>query len=1263
MEFRILGPLEVLESGRTLELGGAKQRTLLAILLLHANEVVSTDRLIDALWEEDAPETGRKALQVYVSGLRKVLGKDRLQTQSPGYRLRVEPGELDLDCFERLAGDGRLAEALALWRGPPLAEFAYQRFAQAEISRLEDRRLALIEERIAVDLEAGRQAALVGELEALVGEHPLRERLREQLMLALYRSGRQAEALEAYQDARGALVEELGIEPGRRLRDLQQAILEQDAGLDVVIAVEDTAAPDESPPADASPALDHHVRAVRKTVTVLHVQIGVGTEGDGDVDPEILRRATTRAFSEVAAAVEAHGGTIETVGDDAVSAVFGLPFVHEDDPVRAVRAADEIEGRLARAPDAFEVRIGIGTGAVVTGGTTDLQLRATGKPFRTSARLAREGTPGEVALDDATRRLVESARREGGRFASPMVGRERERRRLHDAFEQAVGDRSCQLFTLLGAAGVGKSRLVQEFLDELAARALVARGRCLPYGEGITYWPVLEAIKDLAGLDDTASADDAQSRLARLLDDDDASSLLARRVLEVVGLTEATTGVEEGHEAIRGYLEAVAARRPLVVVFDDVHWGEPMFLDLVEHIADWSRGAALLLVCVARPELLDVRSGWAGGKLNATTVLLEPLSDEQCNQLISNLVGESDLAEDVATRIGTSAEGNPLFVEEMLSMLIDDGLLVRDDGRWIATSDLATVPVPPTIQALLAARLDRLAVEQRDAIQSAAVEGKLFHEGWVAQLAPESQRDVLSGHLAALVRKELIRPERPFFAGERAYHFRHLLIRDAAYDSISKESRAELHERHADWLETRAGDRAVELDEILGYHLEQAFRYRTELGRDDETTRAIGRRAAERLGAAGRRAFMRSDAPAGVNLISRAVALLRADDPLRVELVPNVRVVQGMSDLSWADKVLTEAVEAASTTGDRRLAAHALVQRGLLRLFTVTEVTARELLLTAEQAIKVLEELEDEVGLTRAWRLVAQAHYLEGQCAACADASERALAYARRAGDRFEEREVVEWLGIAFILGSTPAAEAEERCRRLLTDATEDRAIELSLVGTLAHLVGIQGRGAEFSDLYARAEAIVSDPLQEWLWHVPVHFAWFAGMRAQPDAAERTLRPDYERLKKMGEASHFSAITTLMAQAVYAQGRYDEAETLAEEAATAARPNDVHTRIVMTSTKAKILARRGDYEAAEGLAREAVGFAQTTDFLNSRGEALLDLAEVLRLAGRPSEAVTPLTEAIATYERKGNSLAAEHARETLAEVTAEADRVQDGGRA
>ncbi|MDQ3671992.1 MAG: AAA family ATPase [Actinomycetota bacterium] len=1259
MEFRILGPLEVLENGRQLELGGAKQRALLAMLVLHANEVVSVDRLIDALWEDDAPETGKKALQVYVSQLRKTLGRERIATLSPGYRLEVEPNELDLARFQRLLDEGNPSEALALWRGPPLADFAYERFARNEIERLEDLRLACLEDRIDADLINGRHAALVGELETLVRGHPLRERLRAQHMLALYRSGRQAEALDAYQDARQALVEELGIEPGRSLRELQQAILRQDPDLEpeAVAVAEPVPEPVQSPPRALASDPTADGRSERKTVTALHAHVTVAAEHGDQLDPEVVRRVLTRVFREVTEAVEAHGGSIEVSSGDSVTVLFGLPYVHEDDARRAVRAATEIHSRVAEGdwPAHVQLRIGVATGPVVTGGNpAGPELRATGEPLTASARLAQEGEPGETTLDESTRRSAEAADRERSRFASPMVGRARERRRLNDAFEQAVGDSSCQLFTVLGTAGVGKSRLVQEFLEDIAERALVARGRCLPYGEGITFWPLLEAIKDVAELDDTAAVEENRARLMELIDDEAEPELIAQRIVEILGMAEARSGAEENFDAVRRFLEALGRTRPLVVVLDDIHWGEATFLDLIEHLADWTRGAPIVLLCMARPELLEVRPGWAGGKLNATTVLLEPLSDGECMQLVSNLVSRGEGAGRLESRIADVAEGNPLFVEEMVSMLIDDGLLVAENGRWAVAGDLATVPVPQTIQALLAARLDQLVDAERAVLERAAVEGKLFHRGSIETLTRSDRRSLVSAELGALVRKELIRPDRPVFAGEDAYRFRHLLIRDAAYDSIPKSVRADLHERHAEWLEEKENERGVEYDEIIGYHLEQAFRFRAELGEVDGA-RALGRRAAERLGAAGKRAFARLDAPAGMNLMSRATGLLPNDDPLRVDLIPNVRAIHVAADLGWADAILQEAI----ASGDPRLRAHALVQRGFLRLFLhESDVTAEELIQVAEDAISVFENERDQLGLARAWRLISQSHYLARNGRLSAEAAETGLTFARLSGDRFEQQEIVEWLGIALVLGPTTGAEGAAVCRRLLDQVAGDPRLELILTGALAYMVGIQGRTSEAEQLVAGARQ-VAERLDETAWLFPVLLAFKLAWLSDAVSAERNLRPVYEGLKGLGEQSHFCSVSTMLAQATYEQGRYDEADELSREAERSSRPNDVHSHIVWRGVRAKVLAHRGDFETAEKLAREAVAYADASDFLHSHAMALTDLAQVLALAGRPEESASAIEAAIRLHEAKGNVVAIAHTSKFLDDlrpaINAEAD--------
>jgi DNA-binding SARP family transcriptional activator/tetratricopeptide (TPR) repeat protein len=1267
VDFRILGPLEVRDGAELLELGGAKQRSVLAMLLLTPNRVVSTDRLIDALWSDEPPGTAGKAIQVYISQLRRALGKERLQTKAPGYLIRVHRAELDLDRSDMLSDEAKgagpevasakLREALTLWRGPPLGEFAYEPFARAEIARLEERRLLCLEERIEADLLRGHHAELVGELEALVAQHPRREHLRVQLMLSLYRSGRQAEALEVYQSARTLLVDELGIEPSKVLRDLEHAILRQDPALEQDRPGDtdkDVPSAMAQPPLESAPM----AREVRKTVTVVVADL---KPADDLLDPERLRRVTARGIDEAQRILERHGGAVQRGVGGGLTVVFGIPVVHEDDAVRAVRAVTEVREKVASLGEVnnessvgLELRVGMGTGEIVTGGGNEGEL--VGHVVGVAARLQQSARPDEILITSETNRLVRDAvlvepcgdaaaprlrllaivpgaPGHPSRYGSPLVGRRRERRRLLDAFEQAVGDGSCQLFTVLGAAGVGKSRLVREFLDKLGARALVARGRCLPYGEGITYWPVAEAVKDAAGLDESDSPAQIRQKLDGLLEGEVAAEPVADRMTELTGVADPAGGAKERFSAVRSFFEVLARRGPLVLVFDDIHWGQSTFLDLVEHIADWTREVPLLVLCIARPELLDVRPGWGGGKLNATAILLEPLSEDESSQLADNLAGTTL---DDATRqsVVAAAEGNPLFVEEMLALALEDG---QSDGA---------LKVPPTIQALLAARLDRLADAERLILERASVEGKVFHQSAVAELIPDALREAVPANIAALVRKELIRPARALFAGEHAFRFRHLLIRDAAYDSIPKAARSDLHERHAAWLELEAGDRIVEYEEIIGYHLEQAFRYRSDLGPLDTPARDLARRAAERLGAAGRRAFARSDAPAAVNLISRAAALLPEDDPARVDLVPNVRVVQGMSgNLSWADRILNEALE----TGDARLKAHALVQRGFLRLFTEPEITPDDLIESATKALAVFEGPRDDLGMARAWRLVAQAHYLGRRGGACVEASEAALTHALRARDSFEVREIVEWLAIALTLGPTPASEALQRCEDLTHVAAGDRFLEVTLFAVRAYLEAMQGRQAEAEKLLRTADRAAGD--SAYLNRIP-YFAIYLGLvhilTGEEAAAERQLRNGCETLDEVGEKTNFCSVAALLGRVLCAQERYAEAEQCTRDSEKATRPNDVLANVTWRSVRARVRAQQGELEEAENLAREAVGFAARSDFLNVHGDALVDLAAVLRLAHKLEEANRALESAAELFAQKGNDVSAARARSLLA---------------
>ena len=459
-----------------------------------------------------------------------------------------------------------------------------------------------------------------------------------------------------------------------------------------------------------------------------------------------------------------------------------------------------------------------------------------------------------------------------------MVGRTRELDALREAFARTTQDRSCELATILGVPGVGKSRLIEEFLASLPEASTVVRGQCLSYGDGITYWPVVEMLTAVAGILDADGPMQIRSKIEGLLGGTSEAAIASERLAEFLGLAGATASPEETHWAIRRLFEALAAERPLVAVFDDIHWAEPGLLDLIEHVAEWTRDAPILLVCPARPELRDVRPDW-GGQATATTLLLDPLSQDESDRLIAGLLGRSDTPATVAARVMEAAEGNPLFVEQMVAMLIDDGLVRPDADGWVVTGDLSNLTVPPTIAGLLQARLDRLAPEEQRVIERASVEGRIFHWGSVTELSTDLAPGEVGRHLMALRRRDLIGAEQALFGGSEAFRFGHALIRDAAYDRIPKRTRSELHEGHARWLERTAGERLPEFEEVLAYHLEQAALLRSELGPLDERGRELAAEAATRLAAGGRRAAARGDLLAASKLLDRAVAFMDQDDP------------------------------------------------------------------------------------------------------------------------------------------------------------------------------------------------------------------------------------------------------------------------------------------------------------------------------------------------------------------------------------------------
>jgi DNA-binding SARP family transcriptional activator len=1243
VKFQILGPFEVRSGERSLVVPRAKQRALLLALLLRPNEVVSTDRLIDAVWGEHPPATAMTALQGHVSQLRKLLPPDRLLTRAPGYVLRVEPGELDIDRLEALRQKARAAlddrrpedavvelrEALALWRGPPLADIAYLPFAEAEIARLEELLAETIEERIHAELALGLDAELIGELEGLVRVEPFRERRRAQLMLALYRAGRQADALQVYQEGRRRLVEELGIAPGPALQELQQQILAQDPAL--------------RPPARRE-AVRELPRQSRRTVTVLAI---------GSVfamtDPEALRNASDRALEAIRLTATRHGGVIERELGDLCVCVFGAAAVQEDAALRAVRAAAELRSAL-------QIRAGVATGEVVVGESgvigipvahaQRLQLVAAAGEIRIdrpSWRLVRDAIEAEPA-DDAFRVLgVDDSRAGVARYLdSPLVGRSDELELLLSVFERAVATRTPQIVTLLGPAGIGKARLAAELAARAAGRAAVLRGRCLSYGEGITFWPVCELVRDAVGATQKDPADVVAAKLEQLL----GPGADAAQLAGLLGVGEPAASGAELFHAVRALLELLAQKQPLVVVLDDLEHAEPALLDLVEYVVDLSRDVPLLVLCLARPELLEQRPGWTGARSHAAAILLDSLSADEGEALIQNLLGGELLAVPVAERFVAAAGGNPLFLEQFLSMLIDDGLLQRDgSGRWVTADSLADVPVPHSVQLLVAARLDRLSPAELIVVECAAVEGTVFHRESIRVAVEERQPGLdIDAALRTLVAKELVRPTTASDTGDEAYRFVHVLIRDVAYAGMPKESRGRIHELFARWIESTAGDRILEIEEVLGHHLEQAYQLRADVGVPDET---LARNAAERLERAGRRAHARGDFRSAAGLLARADDLYVAAGDRQLELLhargASLRLAGAFAD---ARSVLEEGLEAATALADRRLEAHLLLELCSLRLMADPTVSLAEVAAIAERSLRVFAEPDDDCGLAHANSLLGDVNLYGCRFGEMEKLYERALVHARRAGDEQGCARAHRRLAQAAFLGPRPVESGIARCEQIRDEADADPSARAHAWAVLGVLDAMRGRFDQGRAWISECRALCDEfGLERAIGWVPGFAGCVELVAGDAAAAADELQRGYAALRSTGETAVLATTAALLAQALERQGCLDEAEALMVESEGTVGTGDLVSQIYWRQVRARVRSGRGDRVVAERLAREAVALAEKSDMLAVHGAALVDLASVVDR--KSSERSRAFELAIELFERKGDIVDAGRARSAL----------------
>jgi class 3 adenylate cyclase/tetratricopeptide (TPR) repeat protein len=1010
---------------------------------------------------------------------------------------------------------------------------------------------------------------------------------------------------------------------------------------------------------------------VRKIVTIVFSDLKGSTAMGEKLDSESLREVMTRYFDAMSAELERHGGVVEKFIGDAIMAVFGLPTVHEDDALRAVRAAADMQQAQAVLNDELErhwgvrltVRTGVNTGQVVAGDPTTGQRLVTGDAVNVAARLEQAAGAQEVLLGDLTYRLVRDyvdveeveplelkgkaervpAYRLMGvrddaerprRLDAPMVGRERELEQLQRQLSDAIEKRCCRLATVVGEAGVGKSRLIDELLRSVEGEVTILRGRCLPYGDGITFWPLAEAVRELAQVAERDTTEEALEKLTALGADND----VTERVASAIGLAATPFPVQELVWGARRLLESLSRKHPVLVLFEDVHWAEPTFLELVEQVVEHASDSQLLVVCTARHELVERLPEWSTGP-DAVRLELQRLTEAETAAVAEHLLGMTDLDERIRARIVAAAEGNPLFIEQLLSMLIDGGQIRFEDGAWRPDAGITEIAVPPTIHALLAARLDALEVDERAVIEPASVIGHIFAREAVQHLAPERVRPELDARLQTLTHKQLVQPDESR-SEEDAFRFHHILIRDTAYEGVLKRARATYHEQFVEWADGVNREGATEYEEILGYHLEQAHRYLSELGPLDDHGRALGAEASRRLAAAGRRAFARGDVPAAVNLLGRATDLLPREATERLELLPDYgEALVQLFHFGEAETVLEDAIATAEEVGLERIAAHAALVRLRVRLRAGDFASwQEEAATTIAESMAIFEAGDDHAGLARAWRALNWSHGTALRFGLAAESAEHALEHARLAGDVRQETRIA---GTAYpqvaLFGPTPVPEAIARCEEILDRVTSDRQAEAQVLSSLASLYALDGSFERARDCIGRSRAILEElGLRVEAAAIELE-AWRVEMLAgDPGAAAELLRRAYSALEEAGERFLFSTVVGLLAQTVFALECYDEAEQLASAAKELATEDDIDTQTLWRCIEGKVLARKGRADEGDVLVQEAVDLLEATDALLFQHDALMDLAYVQQLAGRDAEARSTLRAALALAEAKGS---------------------------
>lgn len=992
-------------------------------------------------------------------------------------------------------------------------------------------------------------------------------------------------------------------------------------------------------------------RETRRLVTVLFSDLVDSTVLGESLDPEAMRDLLDRYFEAMSTVLLRHGAALEKYIGDAIVAVFGLPVQREDDALRAIRAAWEMRDVLRQVgPELQETfgvtvraRVGVETGEVSGGAAAPGQRLVTGDAVNTAARLQGVAGPDEIVIGPRAESLLRDhvtatpmgpialkgksdlvrpwrvdgiADRRGDPRGGAFVGRAAELGQLVGAFRAVTTTATPRLLLLVGDAGMGKSRLVGQALQRIVPDATILRGHCVSYGAGITWWPIAEIVREAAGIGDHDPEPVVRERLSALVRHDRESDRLAGRLGSILGMDAAVGVIAEVSLALRVALEGLAVRRPVVVVLEDAHWAADAVLDAVEDVVQMARGPILLLV-TARPELLEDHPGWPPQAARATSLVLGRLSDADARRVLEEALG-GEVPDRLAARIDAAAEGNPLFLEQLAASLADEGHVAAVDGRWRSSGSHGEWRIPTTIRALLGARLERLGSDDRRIIEGASVAGHVFSESAARVLAPVPVRPIVPDRLAVLGRRDLVQPAPEGFMGDVAWRFGHALIRDAAYAATTKGDRAALHERFADWLVESLGFRLGEVEELVGLHLAEAWRYRREL-RPGEDHAELGARAATHLARSGRRAFDRGDMPGAIELYRRASDLLPAGHPHRLALVPTLGKAYLESARNEELQGYLQTVTAeAHEVGDAAALAHAAVLDGFRSIWSgvnADPASARE---AATAARPVFLETLDQRGLARVELLRAEVAWMQARMADACDHWHQAAVHARASGDPWEISEAVALTaGLDFGRGAGIDV-ALATTREILSQAAGDPMITVRCLRWIADLTAWRD-GPEAGRVALGEAFVVAERLRMPIWRAELDTCAIQLELAAGDvaAAERILQaylidPD-------AEGSHWwRMVAATGAHVLAATGRTDEARSLLDRSRLLDGP-DTYARVGLAPSIVAALGLMGD-PSARIVAADLVAEADRLGTPAVDGETRLALARLCLSQGDTAEA-------------------------------------------